>query len=420
MTATSEQQRVLQTASERFGTPTYVYFEDVLRERARLITRAFADTFEISYAAKANPNRALLASIHPLVATLDVSSGTELEMGIEAGFAPEAITFSGPGKTRAELEAIARYRGVCSIVESLEEAAELEAIGAAHDTTIPILPRINPTHLPKGFGVGMAGRPSQFGIDEEEIDQALAAILRMPHLRVVGFHVYAGTQCLNAGAIAQNLISTAQLFLRLIRSFDLTPEHLVFGSGFGIPYTANDTPVDLDVVAEQCRGALEELTSDPRCEDARLFLELGRFLVGPAGYFVTQVRRIKETRGRRIAICDGGMNNHLAACGHMGSVVHRNYPMLRLGADHGPAQPYDLFGPLCTTIDHLALAQAFAGLAAGDLVCVGSSGAYGLTASPLYFISHPHPHEVLVRAGSSELIDITDSGAVAHHAARAR
>jgi diaminopimelate decarboxylase len=133
-------------------------------------------------------------------------------------------------------------------------------------------------------------------------------------------------------------------------------------------------------------------------------LELGRYLVGEAGYFVTRVIAVKESRGRRIAICDGGMNSHLPAAGHFGMVVPRNYRMHRVAGDmpEGAVEEVDLAGPLCTSIDKIGRGVSLPRLAPGDLVAVHCSGAYGPTASPLGFISHSPPVEVL--AGAAGLV----------------
>jgi diaminopimelate decarboxylase len=139
---------------------------------------------------------------------------------------------------------------------------------------------------------------------------------------------------------------------------------------------------------------------------------MGRFLVGPEGYFLTSVVNEKRSRGMEIRMCDGGMNAHLGACGLMGSVIRRNWPMWKVnGNGSEPVQEYWLVGPLCTTIDTLAYQVQLPELHRGDVIAVGSSGAYGLTASPTRFISHPEPKECLVVGSGpeAELIDVSES-----------
>jgi diaminopimelate decarboxylase len=258
--------------------------------------------------------------------------------------------------------------------------------------------------VPKGFGDQMAGRPSPFGFDIETADLEVPQVLALPHLRVVGLHIYSGTQCLKPEAICENYMIFLEIFRSVCGTHDLIPLKLVFGSGLGIPYHPGDTGLDLAAVAAGIGPELAALRAEPRFARTQLILELGRYLVGEAGYFVTRVTRMKTSRGSRIGICDGGMNNHLPASGHFGMVIHRNYRMHRVGGGDG-AEKIDLVGPLCTSIDRLASGVLLPPMAEGDLLAVHGSGAYGLTASPIHFISHPHPREILLQGGQA--IDVS-------------
>ena len=147
--------------------------------------------------------------------------------------------------------------------------------------------------------------------------------------------------------------------------------------------SAKATPVIADL-----RGA---------CPRATLALETGRFIMGEAGVLLTRVMRVKDSRGSRIGICDAGLNHHLAAAGLFGMLIKRNYRMANVSAPAGePGGPYQLSGPLCTSIDVLARNAAFPRLESGDVIAIESSGAYGPTASPSAFISHPPAREWLV------------------------
>jgi diaminopimelate decarboxylase len=261
----------------------------------------------------------------------------------------------------------------------------------------------------------MAGKPCQFGIDEEVLDSALVQIRELPHLQLCGFHIYSGTQCLKPDAIAENYEIFVDIFRRFATAHDLTPEKLIFGSGIGIPYHDGDQSVDLTPIAERIMPLLRELKGEPRCAGTQLLLETGRYLIGEAGVYLTRVVNRKDSRGARIAVCDGGMNHHLGACGHLGMVLPRNYQIFKVASDRPGAsdQPYDLFGPLCTSIDTLGRGVKFAGLEVGDVIGVRSSGAYGLTASPSQFISHDLPCEVIVetRDGQTVIENINPSRA---------
>jgi diaminopimelate decarboxylase len=403
----SRQDQVLADVARRFGTPFFIYFLDEVRSRIDSLRDVFGGRFGISYAVKSNPNPALVAWMSGHVPALDISSGGELKRALAAGWSGDRISFTGPGKRGWEL-ADAVSAGVGKFVlESVREAEDLDALAAAAQRVQPVLLRLAPASLPRGFGINMAGKPTQFGVDEEEAVGAVAAIGELAHLRLAGFHAYSGTQCVDAKAVGENIGIFARLFGELAARFDLRPEALVFGAGFGIPYHPGMNALDLPAVAAAAAPALDRLASDPRTANATLYLEMGRYLVGEAGLYVARVTRIKRSRGAEIAICDGGMNHHLGACGHLGSVIHRNYRIFKPGAAaHEARRTYELVGPLCTSIDTLGHAVELPELREGDLLGVQCSGAYGLTASPVNFISHEPPREFAVEGGAvSEVTD---------------
>lgn len=401
---------LLLKVAERFGTPCFVYFLDEVARRVNLLQTAFGERFQLSYAVKSNPNPAILERMRALVDNLDISSAGELRLALAGGWAPSRIGFTGPGKRLGELKTAIEHGLGEVIIESLDEAEDLNAIAKDMGRQQSILVRISPRKIPKGFGVNMAGKPSQFGIDEESLDAALEKIKSLQHLELKGFHIYSGTQCLDAVSIAENYEIFIDVFGRATRAHDITPQRLVFGAGLGIPYYEGNKAVDLQEVAKRINPALDALRSEPRFADTDFVLELGRYLIGEAGIYVTRVIRIKDSREISIAICDGGMNHHLGACGHLGSVLHRNYRIFKL-SDSGqePSYSYELVGPLCTTIDTLGHNIKLPMLKAGDLIGIHCSGAYGITASPLHFISHDPPKEVLVDtlADGSNLEDVS-------------
>lgn len=390
----------LPAIAEEYGTPCFAYSLDAIGLRIRAVRETLPRPFELSYAVKSNPNPALLrflAGGTERVEGLDVSSVGELARGLDSGWEPDAIGFTGPAKRDADLRR-AVETGVPVVLESLAEARALARIAAEYGRRHDVLVRFAPIRIPPGFGVQLAGRPTQFGIDEEEIGATLPAVLALDALQVLGFHVYSATQGLDATAVAENLTIQAELFRRVADAHGLAPRRLVFGAAFGIPYHAGDRPLDLARVSAAFTGPFEALRRDARCAEARLVLETGRYLVGEAGVYLTRVVRVKRSRGQRIAICDGGMNHHAAAAGNLGSVLHRNFPLARAGGrGDRPVHRYDVVGPLCTTIDRLGHGVELPELDEGDVIIVRSSGAYGLTASPVHFIGHAVPREVFVR-----------------------
>lgn len=395
-------------ASER-GTPFYAYFLDQVYARIARLRAAFAGRFAISYAVKANPAAGLLGALRGHCELLDVSSGGELEAALAAGFAGTQLSFTGPGKSEAELALALAQLGYARhgeapeqagevVLESLAEAEQLAQLARAAGRMINVLVRIAPSRVPPGFGDSMAGKPVAFGIDEEELEPALRALAPLQDALVLsGFHAYSGTQCLRAESIVENYRIFAELFTRAARYAHRAPSKLVFGSGLGIPYHDGQAPLDLDALAQAALPVLDGLRA--QFPSARLVLETGRYLVGEAGVLVTRVLRTKDSRGTRIGICDAGMNHHLAAAGMFGMAIRRNYRMHNLDASGPGAGSYQLSGPLCTSLDVLGRGVLLARLEAGDRIVIETSGAYGPSASPGRFISHAEIGEWLVEAG---------------------
>lgn len=406
----SYQHEVLAEVAARHGTPTFVFFMDDVKQRVETLRAAFQGLFGISYAMKCNPHPAVLTRMLQWVDHLDVSSRGELARGLEVGFAPERITFTGPAKQRLCLEQAADARIGEVVVESLREARTLSEVALQRGTVQPVLVRIAPHKVPKGFGVNMAGRPCQFGVDEEDVDGVLREMRELRGIDIVGFHIYSGTQSLKAAAVAENYGIFIDIFRRVAETHDLSPRKLVFGSGLGIRYHEGDAAIDLSEVAAATIPLLRELKADPRFVHAELLLETGRYLIGEAGVYLTRVVNRKRSRGSEIATFDGGMHHHLGACGHLGMVIHRPYRMFKVktSSTDRPEQAYDLYGPLCTTIDVLGRGVKLPGLEVDDVLAIESSGAYGASASPAGFISHPPANEVLVERDAQGKLQIVD------------
>lgn len=394
-------------AARAFGTPLYLYDADILTGRLRLLSTLFGDRFGISYAIKANPNLALLRIIRPWLSTFDASSLAEVERAVAAGMEPGRITFSGPAKRPAEIEAALRLGLGELVLEGLDEARQASARAVALGREQAVLVRINPARIPRGFGASMAATPSQFGIDEEDIAEALPEIAALPGLRLEGFHVYSGTNCRDPQAIAENFAIFAEIFRRARAISGIAPRRLVFGSGFGIPYLPGEAALDHAALPALINPIIDALKAEPAFAQARCNLELGRWLVGPAGWLLTGVIAAKRSRGAEIRCCDAGFNNHLAAAGMMGTVIPRNWVFGNLSNPGGVPGKYTLTGPLCTSIDRLAQAAELPEPRPGDILEIPMSGAYGLTASPSRFISHPEPREVIVQGGACS--DVTES-----------
>lgn len=398
---------VLASVASDYGTPAYVYDADIVSERYAKLKALFGARFGVSYAVKANPNLGLLQHMAPKVETFDVSSYKEIERVLSIGFPAAKITFSGPVKKPAEVRgAIALGVGEL-VLESLSEARIASRAAGELGVRQPVLIRMNPSTGPKNFGVNFSGKASQFGIDEEEIAQILPQIAALPNLDLVGFHIYSGTNSLDPQSITDNYAIFIRIFKAAAEICDISPRKLVFGSGFGLPYNDGAAPLDVDALAVLACPLIDALKTEPRMANAECVLEMGRWLVGPAGWLLTSCVNAKTSRGVEIRMLDAGFNNHLAAFGMMGTVVRRNWSINNVSRPEAPTGVYTLVGPLCTSIDVLATAITLPEVEVGDVLAISNSGAYGITASPTRFISHPEPVEILLRNGQA--VDVTES-----------
>lgn len=399
--------QALLAAAARFGTPLYVYDLDRIRARILSLQGLFGGRFGVSHAVKSNPNIGLLTGIADLVDWFDASSFAEVERAMAAGCPAGRISFSGPAKRLEEIRRAVKLGVGELVLESLREARAADGFAAAFGQKQAVVLRINPAAVPRQFGVNMAGKPSQFGIDEEELEPALDAIAALPNLDLKGFHIYSASNSLSADAIAENFTIFTALFRRAVAHTGRPPEKLIFGAGFGVPYLPQDRPLDMEALSALVCPAIDALLAEPMFSESRLILELGRWLVGPFGWLVSSVIAEKASRGTEFRILDAGFNTHLAAWGMMGSVIRRNWRIRNLSNPDGAPGLYTLVGPLCTTIDTLATKLELPALAEGDLIAIDNSGAYGLTASPTRFISHPEPREVLLEGGAMR--EVTES-----------
>lgn len=399
---------ILVAAATAHGTPLYVYDARIARDRVGRLNGSFGALCEISYAVKANPNRALLGALAAVVQHFDVSSLAEAQRVREV--APSApMSFTGPGKRDEELLGFARLGGGVIVLESLDEAEVLASLIRRHGLPPQdVLIRVNPRATPRQFGARMSGRGSQFGIDEEDIAPAIRAVRAMPALALLGLHCYSASNGLRTDAIAEHLIAMADMFQGHAAML-ADARMLVFGAGFGVGYAEGEEDADVGAVAALVLPRLSALRAAKGFQGARLVLELGRWITAPSGVLLTRVIRSKASRGRRFHICDAGFNAHLAACGLLGGTFRRNWRISNITNPGGDPETCDLVGPLCTTLDHVATEIALPQVRTGDLLAIWQSGAYGLTASPTRFISHPEPHEVLIDDGA--LRDVTESRA---------
>ena len=379
--------------AQRVGrTPFYAIDRAICSAQVGKLRAVLPPAVALHYSIKANPMPALVQHMAGLVDGLDVASGAELLTALDTGIDPARISFAGPGKLEAELsQAIAA--GACLNIESANELANAARIGDKLGIVPRVALRINPEFELKSSGMRMGGGAKPFGIDAELVPQMLCEVAAL-RLDFQGFHIFSGSQSLRLDAIIEAQSHSIELAMRLAGDSPLAVRHVNIGGGLGIPYFPGEARIDPTPLGEHLAGWLPRLAQ--ALPEARLALEMGRYLVGEAGVYVARVIDRKVSRGEVFLVLDGGMHHHLAASGNLGQVIRKNYPVAignRMAPDGSLASAT---GPLCTPLDILGDRMELGQAQIGDLVVVFQSGAYGASASPGMFLGHPSALEVLV------------------------
>lgn len=378
--------------AEHMGsTPFYAYDRALMSARVAELRAALPKDVRLHYAMKCNPMPDVVAHFVPMVDGVDVASANEMDVALAAG--AKHVSFAGPGKSAEDIER-AVAAGIVLNIESERELRAAVKAGDALGKTPRIALRVNPSFELKASGMKMGGVPSQFGIDAERAPDVLKEI-EASGVSFEGFHIFAGSQNLRADSLIETQAKTLALTMELASAAPMKVKLANIGGGFGIPYAPGDKRLDIAPIGEALERAMEEFRA--RMPDTQVAIELGRYLAGEAGVYVCRVVDKKISRGQVFLITDGGLHHHLAASGNFGQVIRRNYPVI------APAhmasterETAHVVGPLCTPLDLLGNAVDLPRLEVGDLVAVMQSGAYGLTASPTAFLSHPRPGEILV------------------------
>jgi len=376
-------------------TPFYAYSRELLRARVAQLRLALPPQIKLHYAMKANPLPAVVQFMAGMVDGIDVASAGELKVALDAGADPAEISFAGPGKRDVELRQSVAARVLVN-VESMRELPVLAAASQELGLPARVAIRVNPDFELKGSGMKMGGGPKQFGVDTELVPDLLAFVAR-EGLAFEGFHLFAGSQNLRPESICEAQQKSYELALRLAEHAVTPVKFLNLGGGFGIPYFPGEQRLDLAPIGANLATIVERAARD--LPQAGIVIELGRYLVGEAGIYVTRIVDRKVSRGQVFLVTDGGLNHHLSASGNFGQVVRKNYPVTIVpqGAAGLPArETSSVVGPLCTPLDLLADRMNLPVAQIGDLAVVFQSGAYGASSSPQGFLGHPVYVEVLV------------------------
>lgn len=384
--------------AQAHGTPFYLFDADAVVRRVQAVRAACDGAAGVYFAVKANPNLGLMRALLPTIDGVDISSGGELTQALLAGYTPEQMSFAGPGKTDAELEAAITADVGCISVESLREIDACARLAEHLRRPAQIALRVNPTQVHRGYGLKMGGRALQFGIDEDALAGAERRVLSHgPHLKCHGLHAYVGSQCFDAAGVLETVRHTLRIASEFEMRTGLTCHKLNLGGGFGIAQSGDRRELPLTELAADLGPMLREFRARrPGCD---VFFELGRFLTAAAGTYVTRVIDVKASRGTCFVVCDGGLNHQLAAAGTFGAALRGNFPLMNLSRPGAPTQRLNVAGPSCNPTDLLGVQSELPSPAVGDLVGVAMSGSYGLSASPVLFLGRDTPVELVLANG---------------------
>lgn len=392
-----------------YGVPLYVYDRHALEERCNALRQAFPD-FGILYSMKCCPHEGVLQTVTGQGLGIDAASAGEVLRARALGLPRDMIHYSAPGKSDAEL---AKVLDCCTIVaDSYGELARLDALCETRGVTVGAGLRVSPS---MAYGPGPAPElvpagPDKFGVDEESLAGHADFLKSLRHVRVAGVHVYLRSQVLGAGTLAAAFRQAAGIAVRFTRDFGLPLDFANFGGGLGIPYGPLQAAVDLELLQDETAALVRELRRE-RALPQRLFMESGRWLAGPAGWFVTRITDIKESRGTTFVMAQGLLNHYLRPA------LARLMDDLPLPADfagpleplwsgpwqtapfavgeHAPERTVTVCGSLCTAQDIVARDIPLACAVAGNLLVFPNAGAYAASLSPHGFADHRPVREIL-------------------------
>jgi len=380
--------------SQQIGqTPFYAYDRQLLTKRMSELRQQMPNDLKIHYAIKANPMPALVQHMATLVDGFDLASSQEMMTALNTPMPANAISLAGPGKRTKELQqAIAA--GITLHVESFNELDTIARLEQNMGLAAHIAIRINPAFELKTSGMQMGGGPKPFGIDEEQLPKILKRINKL-NLDLLGFHIYSGSQNLKAESIIEAQKKSFDLADKLSEHCPDSLQKLNIGGGYGIPYFPGQQPLNSQQVGDALEISMNAFkVKHPQTE---VILELGRYLVGEAGVYVSKIIDKKVSRGQTYLVVNGGLHHHLAASGNFGQVIRKNYP-LSIGnkIKSSSMETVTIVGPLCTPLDVLGDKVSLPTAQIGDLVVIYQSGAYGYTSSPHQFLSQPSCVEAII------------------------
>ena len=377
----------------------YLYDTSAMRQKIKNLKQVLPTSVDTYYAMKANPHRYFLQTARNAdIQGIEVASMGEGKKAIDAGFNPDQIIFTGPGKSEAELEWSVQNKIQKIHIESLVEAHRLNKICATHNHKQDILIRVNPNFDIHGAQAKFSGDSSKFGLDQDIFLDVLPQILELTNLNFLGLHVYAASGVLQVEDLLENCRRVFTIARDLETKYpDIRCDIIDFGGGFGVDYLETGQEFSIDFYAKE----LNKLIDNAGFSDRKFILELGRYLAADSGWYCTKILDIKSSLGKKQVICSGGAHHFRRPVAlninHPLSIISMNEPPIFNGQEFVKDEMAFVAGPLCNgAADKLAAKDIYIKEARiGDIAVLGLAGAYGLSMSHVNFLSHPYPEEFI-------------------------
>lgn len=362
--------------AEAVGTPFYCYSTATLSRHFNVFADAFSDIDAlVCYAMKANSNQAVLKTLAQLGSGADVVSEGELRRALAAGIPAEKIMFSGVGKTADEIDFALSVGIHCFNVESEPELEMLSARAAAAGVEAPVSVRINPDVDAKTHAkISTGKKEDKFGISWMRARNVYARVAELPNVRATGIDMHIGSQITQLQPFDE-AFSLLKELVDMLRADGHTIDHVDLGGGLGIPYRQDNAPPPLpDAYAEIVKKHVKPL-------GLRVIFEPGRLIAGNAGIFVTKVIYAKAVEEKTFLIVDGAMNDLIRPT--LYDAWHDIVPVIEPPANQNRVTA-DVVGPVCESGDFLAQDRDLPTVEQGQLLAVGTAGAYGAVQSGTY------------------------------------
>lgn len=372
--------------------PFFIYDSRIIKRQFLKLNNYLPRNFRLFYSVKANPNIAILKILRLLGANAEISSAGELSRVIKAGFSPDQIIFTGPGKTDEELESALKRRIHLVVVESINEIERINKIAQRLKITQNILIRINPFFMVEEYSsmFSMTGEKKKFGIDEKELPEIIRNIKKFKRINLLGLHSFLASNIFDHKLIVDGTEHLFKIVRDVELKFKLHFPIIDIGGGLPVDYSSqNKSQFDIKDLSFRLKG----LVGKYKFKDKDIFLESGRFLVAQAGEYIAKVIDKKNSGGKKIIIIDGGMN-HLSKA----ALLRNSHQVDTLAVSRKKSRSrenVDLVGNLNTPVDLLTKTN-LPRVEIGDLVAIKNVGAYGLSTGMVFFSSRPLPKEYLL------------------------